>query len=65
MIQPFCYLLEHRVIDGCLHLSIQTRDTHDVDDIDGVMVDNSIYRHIVMDLADGRLVDNYLGPIGL
>lgn len=65
MIQPFCHLLEHRVIDGCLHLSIQTRATHDTPDIDGVMVDNSIYRHLVMDLDTGELVDNYLGPISL
>lgn len=65
MIQPFCHIVEQRVIGGCLHLSIQTRATHDVDDADGVMVDNSVYRHIVVDLADGRLVDNYLGPVYL
>ena len=65
MIQPFCHLIEQRVIDGKLHLSIQTRATRDVDDIDGIMVDNSIYRHLVMDLTTGALVDNYLGPITL
>lgn len=65
MIQPFYNLVEQRLINGCLQLSIQTKRTHDVNDIDGVMVDNSLYRHIVIDLETGEFIDNYIGPITL
>lgn len=66
MIQPFCHIIEQRVIDGFLHLSIQTKQTIDsVSDTDGIMVDNSVYRHLVIDLTSGDVLDNYPGPIGL
>ena len=66
MIQPFYNLIEQRIIDGRLHLSIQTKRTIDtVDDVPGIMTDNSVYRHMVMDLETGEFIDNYLGPIGL
>ena len=64
MIQPFSNIVEQRLIGDDLHLTIQTRATHDTPDIDGVMVDNSMYRHLIINLADGALVDNYLAPIG-
>lgn len=66
MIQPFCNMIEQRVIDGFLHMTVQTKRTIDtVDDVPGYMTDNSVYRHMVIDLDTGEFVDNYLGPHGL
>ena len=66
MFQPFCNVVEQRVIDDTLHLTIQTRQTiDDVPDKPGFMTDNSVYRHIVMKLTTGELIENYLGPIHL
>lgn len=66
MFQPFCNIVEQRIIGGNLDLLIQTRQTIDtVDDIDGTMVDNSAYRHITINLDTGDVIDNYMGPHGL
>lgn len=66
MFQPFCNIVEQRIIDGNLDLLVQTRQTIDtVDDIDGTMVDNSAYRHITINLDTGDVIDNYMGPHGL
>ena len=65
MLQPFCNLVESRVIDGALHLTVQLRATVDTDDIPGVMVDNTLYRQLAIDLDNGDLLHNYTGPIHL
>ena len=66
MIQPFSHIVEQRIVNDHLFLSIQTKTTIDsVSDIDGIMVDNSVYRHLVVDLTSGDVLDNYPGPIGL
>jgi hypothetical protein len=45
---------------------VQTRRIIDtVDDVPGVMTDNSVYRHLSIDLATGDVLDNYPGPIHL
>jgi hypothetical protein len=66
MLQPFSYIVEQRIIDDTLHLAVQTRRIIDtVDDVPGVMTDNSVYRHLSIDLATGDVLDNYPGPIHL
>ena len=66
MFQPFCHLLEQRIDGDVLTLLVQTRRTIDtVDDVPGMMTDNSVYRHLAIDLNTGDLLDNYAGPVHL
>ena len=66
MIQPFSNIVEQRLIGDDLHLTIQTRLTDPgTSDVDGLMVDNSVYCHLIVNLANGELVENYLAPIGV
>lgn len=63
---PFHNSIETKLLaPDHLYLAIQTRRTHDIDDIDGIAVDDSLYRHIHIDLKTGEFIKNYIGPISL
>jgi hypothetical protein len=63
---PFFHSVETKLLGpDHLYLAIQTRRTHDAPDTDGVAIDDSLYRHIHVDLQTGELIENYVGPISL
>lgn len=63
---PFTHSIETKLLSpDHLYLAIQTRRTFDTPDTDGVAVDDSLYRHIHVDLNTGEFIENYIGPISL
>lgn len=63
---PFAHSIETKLLNpDHLYLAVQTRRTFELDDIEGVAVDDTLYRHIHVDLKTGELFETYVGPISL